>query len=354
MVAPISLLHFKSEHAKVLSPPPPPPAKESELTPQNVRDLLLPAPTEPGEHGEAFASANIALCKYWGKRDEALKLPLTGSLSVSLGKLGTRMRVAPSDRDALVINDGEIPPGSRAGKRLFDFLHLLQGRRTPLRVESKNTIPMGAGLASSASAFAAAVMAMEALYGWNLDPRTRSILARLGSGSACRSVFTGFVEWMAGTDPGGMDSHAVPVAPVWPDFRVSVLTLSDAEKPVGSTEGMSRTRDTAPLFAAWPRQVARDLPRVRQAVLDRDFTTLGQTAEQNALAMHATMIAAWPPLIYWQPETLATLHKIHALRAGGVEIYATLDAGPNVKLLHLRETDAAVRDVFPNLKIMDP
>lgn len=317
------------------------------MTPENVRNLLLPPPTEPGARGEAFASANIALCKYWGKRDEALKLPLTGSLSVSLGKLGTRMRISPADRDALVINGGDISPESKAGKRLFDFLHLLQGTRYSLRVESENTIPMGAGLASSASAFAAAVMAMEALYGWDLDYRARSILARLGSGSACRSVLPGFVEWKAGSDPGGMDSHAVPVAPVWPEFRVTVLTLSDAEKTVGSTEGMSRTRDTAPLFAAWPTQVERDLPRIRRAVLDRDFTTLGQTAEQNALAMHATMIAAWPPLIYWQPETLATLHKVHALRAEGVEVYATLDAGPNVKLLYLRESDAAVLAAFP-------
>jgi diphosphomevalonate decarboxylase len=315
---------------------------------QHIQSLLPPHNTLRGT-GEAYAPANIALCKYWGKRDARLKLPVTGSLSVSLGSHGTRMTLRRAETDALTLNGETIDPGSKTFRRLFEFLDLLRDPAHRLTIESHNTIPIAAGLASSASAFAAAVKAVEALYGWNLAPALRSILARLGSGSASRSVFEGFVEWHAGTAADGMDSFAEPVAPVWPDFRIGILTVSDAPKPVGSTEAMERTVRTAPLYTAWPQQVAHDLPRIRRAVLEHDFTTLGETAEHNALAMHATMIASRPPVLYWLPETTAHLHTVHRLRAEGLPVYATLDAGPNIKLLYTAEHEAGLKTEFPNL-----
>lgn len=324
------------------------------LSVQEWVKALLPAGRGMRASGAAYAPANIALCKYWGKRDEARKLPVTGSLSISMGSLGTRMTLSPASADSLCINGRDIAASEKAFQRLFAFLDLLRPADCGLRVESVNTIPMAAGLASSASAFAAAVLAVEDLYGWSLDGRTRSLLARLGSGSACRSVYEGFVEWHAGTESDGADSFAEPVAPAWPDLRVGVLTVSDAAKPIGSSEGMKRTVETAALYHSWPEQVARDLPRIRAAVLDHDFSALGAAAEQNALSMHATMIAAWPPVIYWRPETVAALHRVHALRADGLEVYATLDAGPNVKLLHLAADTPALREVFPDLLVIDP
>ncbi len=312
-------------------------------------DAILPFRALACEEAEAYAPANIALCKYWGKRDEALKLPFTGSLSASLGQLGTRTRLRIGSTDRLRINGVELPSTDKAHARLFGFMDLLRPEGVRLEVESTNTIPMAAGLASSASAFAAVVKALNILCGWELNPRGLSLLARLGSGSACRSVFEGFVEWHAGSDPMGLDSFAEPVAPLWPDFRIGVLALSEAEKPVGSSEGMRRTVATATLYQSWPAQVAQDLPRIRDAVLAHDFEALGSAAERNALAMHATMISAWPPVLYWRPETVETLHRVWALRREGLPVYATLDAGPNVKLLLLEKDRRDVMAAFPGL-----
>jgi len=279
---------------------------------------------------------------------------VTGSLSVSLGRLGTRMRISAAGTDSLSINGEEIAADSQVFTRLFSFLDLLRNPSTHWRVEGENTIPTGAGLASSASAFAAAVLAADALHDWNLPDWKRSVLARLGSGSACRSVYTGFAEWRPGLRNDGLDSYAAPLRIPWPDFRIGILTLSDAPKPVGSTEGMRRTMDTASLYRAWPDQVAADLPRIRGAVYARDFPTLGGAAEQNALSMHATMIAAWPPILYWRAETVEALHSVQALRADGLQVYATLDAGPNVKLLFTEPDTEAVKAAFPEVDVVAP
>jgi len=311
---------------------------------------LIPAHAPRNPSGRAFAPSNIALCKYWGKRNEALKLPLTGSLSVSLGKLGSQVSIHLADQDSFQLNGEEVPPSHKARKRLFAYLDLFRQNAECFQVEAENTIPMGAGLASSASAFAAIAQAVDALYGWELSSEQLSILARMGSGSASRSIYEGFAEWVAGAREDGMDSYAVSIAPVWPEFRIGLLILSQAEKAVGSTEGMRRTRDSSSLFQSWPAQVERDLPAIRNAVLERDFSRLGQHAEQNALSMHATMASAWPPLIYAQPETLAVLHRVHTLRAEGLELYVTMDAGPNVKLLYLAQDREAVRSAFPEVQ----
>lgn len=321
---------------------------------QQAVNRLIPRRTPPASRGTGTAPANIALCKYWGKRNQELKLPLTGSLSISLADLGTTTTLEPADTDRFVLNGTEQDPASTACQRLFSFVDLFREPGTPLLVTSTNTIPMAAGLASSASGFAALVLALNDLYRWNLDLRSLSILARLGSGSAARSLEHGFVEWLPGEAEDGQDSYAERLDITWPGFRVGILTLSESEKPVGSTEGMKRTRETSRLYASWPDEVAHALPRIRQAVFDQDFTVLGATAEQNALSMHATMIASWPPILYWQPETVHTLHQVHALRRRGVEVYATLDAGPNVKLLFLQDQEEALTTAFPGLRVVSP
>jgi len=321
---------------------------------RSVVTQLLPHRTPIRHTADAFAPANIALCKYWGKRNEALKLPLTGSLSISLGDLGTRMRIQLAEKDHLIINDEEQSTESKAFWRLFDFFNLFREPDTFFKVESINTIPMSAGLASSASAFACAVNGLNDLYGWGLGNRERSILSRLGSGSASRSICDGFVEWNCGTREDGMDSYAAPLPVVWPEFRIGILTLSSDKKAVGSSEGMQRTVETSTLYKSWPTQVKKDLPMIRQAIEDHDFTTLGTRAEQNALSMHATMISAWPPILYWQPESIETLKQVHVLRKDGVEVFATMDAGPNVKLLFLDQDTGDIRNVFPELQLVEP
>lgn len=321
----------------------------SDLIPQ-----LLPHRSLQQKQATAFAPSNIALCKYWGKRNEELKLPVTGSLSVSLGKLGTEVVLQQAEEDLLTIN-GEVQPlEGKIAKRFFGFLDVLREPGQPIQCHGVNTVPTGAGLASSASAFAAIVKAMDQLCGWDLAPTQLSILARMGSGSACRSLFDGFVEWEPGTREDGLDSYAIPLPHDWPDFRIGLLTVSEAPKPVGSTEGMKRTMETAPLYGAWPKQVEQDLPRIRTAIQEQDFHTLGSTAEHNAMSMHATMIGAWPPVIYWQPESVEVLHRIRMLREQGLSVYVTMDAGPNVKLLFLKEAETDLIREFPSLQVVSP
>lgn len=302
--------------------------------------------------GVAYAPANIALCKYWGKRDADLHLPVTSSLSVSLGPLGTHAKLTPDAAPTLSINDETIPIDSPVAQRCHDFLALFD--RGPFRVETRSTVPVGAGLASSASAFAALTTAADDLFGWDLPLAHRSILARLGSGSASRSVVPGFVEWQVGERADGMDSHALPLDVTWPDLRIGILHVSDAPKPIGSRPAMHRTRETAVLYESWPAQVARDLPVIRDAIHNRDLARLGPAAEANALSMHATMLASWPPILYAQPETTALLHRIWKLRKDGLSVFITIDAGPNPKLIFEAAQTAELEAAFPGLEVVAP
>ncbi len=306
-----------------------------------VNRLLADRPEAPQREADVFAPANIALCKYWGKRDTELNLPVTDSLSLSLGSLGSHCKMAFQDgpADRVQLNGTRLPPEHPFVSRLSRFLDLFRAdQQRRFRIETVNTIPTAAGFASSASGFAAIVKALDALHGWQLDERSLSILARLGSGSASRSLWQGFVHWHAGRDTDGMDCFAEPIAEHWPDLRIGLLILNRGHKATGSTEAMRRTVETSALYAAWPAQVANDLAAIRQAIRDRDFAALGAAAEANALAMHATMMAARPPVLYWQPESVAAMQRVWYARAEGLPVYFTMDAGPNLKLL-FRESD---------------
>ena len=327
---------------------------------QFVKNVLSGAKTELKSCGSAFAPSNIALSKYWGKRNAALNLPINSSLSVSLGNLGTKTEVRilsdGADRKPVVHLNGErLPDEASFSQRISEFIALFpEFKNLWFEVRTKNNIPTAAGLASSASGFAALVMALDDLAGWGLSKKKLSMLARLGSGSASRSVFDGFVEWHAGCQNDGLDSFAEQFPFDWPEFRIGILELSDAQKPVGSRDGMNRTVETSELYKSWPAQANADLETIRSAIEERDFATLGKTAEHNALSMHATMMSAWPPLIYFQPETIEQIHKVQRIRAEGLEVYLTIDAGPNIKLLFLAENGSSVVAAFPELKIINP
>ena len=323
---------------------------------QVVDAILRNAKKERREQGTAFAPSNIALCKYWGKRDEELNLPVTSSLSISLGRLGTQSLIKPAgNKDRYMLNGQTLDEADSVARRIRAFFDLF--RPTPdtgYELTAENTIPTAAGLASSASGFAALVLALNDLHGWGLDKKQLSILARLGSGSAARSMYKGFVEWHAGTASNGMDSFAEPLPVEWPEFKLGLLLLSCREKKVGSRPAMIQTTKTSALYAAWPAKVAADLGIIKDALKNRDFKKLGAAAESNALAMHATMMAAQPPILYWLPESVEAMQKIWDLRQDGLDVYFTMDAGPNIKLLFLADREADVRAAFPLVKVVTP
>lgn len=330
---------------------------DKKLTQVEVVARYLPSELHVAQTAEAFAPSNIALCKYWGKRDRELNLPLNASLSVSLAHLGTRTTLSPaaSGQDEVLLNGQQLDKESGFARKISTFLNLFRREQLiPLRIDTHNNIPTAAGLASSASGFAALMLAVDQLFNLQLEKAQLSAFARMGSGSAARSLYQGFVQWQMGEREDGMDSYGFALDMNWPDLRVGLVKVSTAEKPVDSRSGMERTLASATLYQSWPRQAAADLERMRAALKAENFVELGAVAEHNALSMHATMIASWPPLVYWQPESLACMQKVWQLRSEGLELFFTMDAGPNLKLLFLADSTAEVQTHFPDIEIVAP
>nr|BAB07791.1 diphosphomevalonate decarboxylase [Streptomyces sp. CL190] len=301
----------------------------------------------------AVAHPNIALIKYWGKRDERLILPCTTSLSMTLDVFPTttEVRLDPAaEHDTAALN-GEVATGETL-RRISAFLSLVRevaGSDQRAVVDTRNTVPTGAGLASSASGFAALAVAAAAAYGLELDDRGLSRLARRGSGSASRSIFGGFAVWHAGPDgtatEADLGSYAEPVPAADLDPALVIAVVNAGPKPVSSREAMRRTVDTSPLYRPWADSSKDDLDEMRSALLRGDLEAVGEIAERNALGMHATMLAARPAVRYLSPATVTVLDSVLQLRKDGVLAYATMDAGPNVKVLCRRADAERVADV---------
>lgn len=315
-----------------------------------MNDALTTTPAQ----ATARAHANIALVKYWGKRQETLHLPTNGSLSLTLDGLYTTTTVAFDDALAAdtFVRDGAPRSGGEAERvsRFLDLVRERAGLTTRARVTSRNDVPTAAGLASSASGFAALAAAASRAAGLALAPAELSALARRGSGSACRSIFGGFAEWRKGERADGTDSHGVPLAgPDHWDVRMVVTLLSAAPKSRSSRDGMRDTVQTSPFYPGWLATVDFDLQAARAAIAGRDLEALGTVAERSALKMHATMLGARPPFTYWQPATMAVMQAVWALREAGTPAWLTIDAGPNVKVLtdpaHVAAVEAALRAV---------
>ena len=286
----------------------------------------------------ARAFANIALVKYWGKRDLVLNLPAAGSISLTLDRFETTCDVMlePGLREDELLLDGR-PATDGERWRVSQFLDLLRqftGRTERARVVSSNNFPTGAGLASSASGFAALSLAASRALGIELSRTQLSVLARRGSGSAARSIFGGLVEMLPGTRADGADAFARPLAAedYW-DVRLVVAITQEGRKALGSTEAMIRTAETSPLYAGWLAAVPSMLSEARAAITARDIRALGQVTEHSALTMHASAMAARPPILYWHPGTLEVMQRVTKLRHEGLEAYFTMDAGPHVKVL---------------------
>ncbi len=282
----------------------------------------------------ALAHPNIAVVKYWGKRDRAKNLPAVPSLSLTLDQFVTRTRVELGvSADSL--HFAGVPSGDNELRKVSRFLDICLGvDRPPARVDTENNFPTAAGLASSSSAFAALALAACAAGGKNSNPAELSRLARQGSGSACRSIWGGWVAWPLGEAADGSDCHGIPLAaPGFWDLRLVVAVVASGPKAIGSTEGMVRTQETCPLYPGFVSSAPADFEAGKAAILARDLQALGEVMERSTRKMHATMIATDPGIRYWRPGTLSALEAVEGLRKQGVSAWATQDAGPNVKVL---------------------
>jgi len=294
----------------------------------------------------AVAGANFALVKYWGKRDSVLNLPDVGSISITLDALSTRttLELDPAlEHDSFELDGQETARGADRVAALLARMRDVAGSESRARVTTRNNFPTGAGLASSASGFAALVTAANQAYGLALSSDKLSELARIGSGSAARSIFGGFVEMHRGERSDGRDSVARPLAAAadWP-LEVVIAISERGRKSVGSTEGMQRTARTAPFYAAWVDNQPADLALARSAIAARDFGALAEVSEASALTMHGLAMSARPGLLYFNASTMECLHRVRQLRAEGAAVFFTVDAGPQVKAICQPEAADAV------------
>jgi diphosphomevalonate decarboxylase len=289
-----------------------------------------------GAETTARANVNVALIKYWGKRDATLNLPATGSISMTLDGLWVEATCAfgtGSDDQCVIDGAPAMEPDRAKVLRFVDLVRAQAGTEANATVRTTSGVPNGVGLASSAAAFASLAVAASRAAGLRLEPPALSALARRGSGSAARSIFGGFVEWHRGERADGRDSIAeCLIAPNDWDVRIVVAVTSTARKAVSSRDGMERAA-SSPLYPVWVETAERDLTVARRAIAARDLEALGLVAEHSALKMHAIGLAARPPLLYWRGATVESVHRVWALREEGTRGYVTIDAGPQVKVL---------------------
>jgi len=302
----------------------------------------------------AKANTNIALIKYWGKRDEKLILPMNSSLSVTLDNFYTITTVEFTDtltEDKLIWD--QAPGNYEELIKISSFLDIIRkksGINLHAKVITENHVPTAAGFASSASGYAALAAAATKALGLNLSHKELSIIARQGSGSACRSVYGGFVEWQKGSMEDGSDSYAYQILNenAWNITILSVMVAS-GQKKVSSRDGMKRTVETSPFYKGWLSTVNEDLEEAKKAIRNRDFVSLGEVVERTALKMHATMLGAIPPIIYLESGTLEVMNRVQELRQNGFPAYFTIDAGPNVKVLCQPENESRIKQALMEL-----
>lgn len=280
----------------------------------------------------AIAHPNIALIKYWGKRDPVRNLPAVGSLSVTLAALCARTTVhfdPDLAADQVTLNGREEPATVRRVAACLDLLRRDAGVSCHARVIAENDFPTGAGLASSAAGFAALVTAASAALGLRLAEARRAEIARIGSGSAPRSLYGGFAL-MRNLPDGGVLCEPALAAEEWP-LEVVIAVTDTGPKGVSSREGMEISRKTSPFYAEWVRGHEADLDAALSSLRRRDFFALAEIAEHNCLKMHAVTMTSRPPLLYWAPATLACIRVVRGLRDAGLPVFFTVDAGPQLK-----------------------
>ena len=299
----------------------------------------------------ARAQPNIALIKYWGKRDTDRNLPATGSISITLDELFTEMEVefsAELDEDRLTVNAAESP---RLQPRVSQCLDVIIGTDRPrAHVISRSNFPIAAGLASSASAFAALVLAASTAAGRELSKSQLAEYAGRASGSAARSLYGGFVELSNQNDHIAVSE--ILAGNDWP-LRIVAAVTTAAAKPVSSTQAMEISRRTSPFYRRWVDEQAMDLATARDAIAIRDFGKLASIAEHNCLKMHSVMWASRPPIVYWNAATVECLDVVRQLQREDVAVFFTIDAGPQVKAICPPDHEQAVIEALAQVPGVD-
>ncbi len=290
--------------------------------------------------------ANISLNKYWGKRDEGLFLPTKSSLTISLSELTTTTFIEKSETDEIFIND-KIVTGLHEQK-IVGFLNFFRQRfdiKSHFKINSHNNFPTAAGLASSSSGFAALALGLDKVCGLKLSKTELSILARHGSGSACRSISGGFVLWHKGINPDGSDCFAEQIFDHmhWPDLRILVVIVRNQQKFLGSREGMRLTVSTSPSYKNWIEKSERRLPLLIKAIKDKNFTTMGRLAQDDWQDMRQTMLDTTPQLNYWTEASCKVIEAVDEMKNKNLPCYLTTEAGPNLKILCLKENEEKIK-----------
>ncbi len=323
--------------------------------------------TVTGQKATVRAGSNIAFIKYWGVDDATINLPQTNSISMTLADAHTTTTVAWDDDEQAVAStgstgastgsagdrielDGVVLDARKAARlvRHLDRLRLLAGVNKRARVVSRNNFPMASGIASSASGFAALTMAGAAALGLDLGLTQLSALARLGSGSASRSLFGGFVEWERGHDERTSVAHQLYPAEHWALYDL-VAVVNSGEKAVSSADGHTLAA-RSPLNQGRVTYVKEQMAEARNAIAECDLVRLGPIIEQDALAMHAVMMTSTPSLFYWLPGTLAIMQAVRSWRErDGLQAYFTIDAGPNVHVICAAADVATVEELLATI-----
>lgn len=300
----------------------------------------------------ARAHTNIALVKYWGKADTDLIIPQNGSLSLTLDHFYTDTTI---EFDSKLTTDQFILDGeSKSPVKITNFLNIVRqkaGISTFAKVDSVNHVPSTAGLASSASAYAALAAAASKASGLNLSHKELSKLARRGSGSASRSIYGGFVEWIKGYDDD--TSYAVPIEEDL-DWKIGMIVamVNPDKKKISSRTGMQTVVNTSPFYSAWVESIDDDLRNIKVAIKNRDFKTMGEIAESNAMRMHALNLSSSPHFNYFEPLSIEIMNTVEDIRTNEqIECYYTVDAGPNIKIL-CQQKDAD--DLLSKLRVRFP
>ncbi|MCK8634797.1 diphosphomevalonate decarboxylase [Apilactobacillus kunkeei] len=297
-----------------------------------------------GEKITARAHTNIALVKYWGKENEELIIPANSSLSLTLDEFYTDTSVHFDESlssDEVTLNGKVIED-----EKITNFMDIIRKKANInafARIESTNHVPTSAGLASSASAYAALAAAGSKAYGLNLSQKGLSRLARRGSGSATRSIFGGFAAWNKGTDDESSYGYSIE-NPVKMDINMIAIILDNQPKKISSRKGMKISIKTSPYYQSWIKQTTADFQMIEEAIKENDFTTLGKTAELNAMRMHSLTLSSDPSYLYINADSLKVINMVKELRENGVECYYTMDAGPNVKIICQSDKISAITD----------
>lgn len=299
------------------------------------------------------ASSDVALVKYWGKKDDVLRLPENGSVSLVLKGLDTTTTVEFQENlqdDEITIQGEHDSAEVGRVKKHLDRIRNLAGIKTYAKVVSNNSFPKGTGLSSSGSGFAALTLAAARAAGLTLTQQEASILARQGSGTACRCVCGGFVEWMDGDTSESSFSVTRFPNTHW-DLRDVVAVVSEDKKLVSSTEGHESAR-SSPFYTTRLEHIKDKIHKVLHAIEKKDFDTLGALFEAEALEFHSILLTSTPPLIAWHPGTLEVMHTVQQLRSQGIPAYFTINTGFNVHVLTLPEYESRVEQALKELSLV--